>query len=172
MNDSIDLNNLKVAIFDFDDTLAIHKDKEFSKHRRESEDSFLNYYLNAYLNSESFYDIIEPCTKSDLLYELINKLRNKGVKMYCLSGMKFSFHLKAKTHFVHKYYGNDIEVISTQSQERKLDAVKIIQRINNCKFNQILFIDDLEKNIIRLRDLDVNAFLISDVNSLLIKEEE
>ena len=92
MENNIDLNSLKVAIFDFDDTLAIHKNKEYSKQRRQSEDNFLNYYLNAYLNPDSFYEDIEPCDKSDLLYELINKLRNKNIKMYCLSGMKFSFH--------------------------------------------------------------------------------
>ena len=50
--------------------------------------------------------------------------------MYCVSGMKFSFHLKAKENFVHKYYSNDIEVISARSQELKCDAVKIIKRIN------------------------------------------
>lgn len=44
----INLNNIKVVIFDFDDTLAIHNDKDFSKKRRESEDKYLNYYLNAY----------------------------------------------------------------------------------------------------------------------------
>ena len=38
--DNIDINNIKIAIFDFDDTLAIHKDKDFAKHRKESEDNF------------------------------------------------------------------------------------------------------------------------------------
>ena len=33
--EKIDLNNLKVAIFDFDDTLAIQKD--YIKHRNENE---------------------------------------------------------------------------------------------------------------------------------------
>ena len=42
--------------------------------------------------------------------------------------MKFSFHLKAKEFFVHKYYGNDIEVISTRNQELKIDAAKIIRK--------------------------------------------
>ncbi len=44
--DNIDLNNIKVAIFDFDDTLAIHKDKNFTKHRSESEESFIRYGKN------------------------------------------------------------------------------------------------------------------------------
>ena len=38
--------NIKVVIFDFDDTLAIHKDKDYLKHRNESEDRRLSYYLN------------------------------------------------------------------------------------------------------------------------------
>ena len=40
----VDLNNIKVSIFDFDETLAIHKDKDFTKHRSESEESFTNWY--------------------------------------------------------------------------------------------------------------------------------
>ena len=60
----INLSNIKVAIFDFDDTLAIHKDKDYQKHRNESEEKLQNYYLNAYLVPEKFYEIIEPCNMS------------------------------------------------------------------------------------------------------------
>ena len=48
----INLSNIKVAIFDFDDTIAIHKDKDYQKHRNESEEKLQNYYLNAYLVPE------------------------------------------------------------------------------------------------------------------------
>lgn len=66
MNDiSGNLDNIKVAIFDFDDTLAIHKDRDFLKHRSENEETYLNFYLNAYLNLENFYENIESCNKSD-----------------------------------------------------------------------------------------------------------
>lgn len=37
------LKNIKVAIFDFDDTLAIHKDKDYQKHRNESEENIINF---------------------------------------------------------------------------------------------------------------------------------
>ncbi len=145
----INLDNIKVVIFDFDDTLAIHKDKDFSKHRSESEEKFLSYYENAYKNPDCFYDKIEPCVRSEELYNFTSILRSKKIKMYCLTGMKLSFHLKAKQFFVNKYYGKDIEVISTASQELKLKGVKIIQRINNCNLDEILFIDD-RKDVIRL----------------------
>ena len=164
---NINLDNIKVAIFDFDNTLAIHKDKDFLKHRRESEDNFLNYYLKAYLNPNSFYEDIEPCTKSDKLYKLITALKNKGIKLYCLSGMRFSFHLKAKQNFVNKYYGDDIEVISAKNQETKVDAVKIISRIYNCSMNEILFVDDIEENVIRLKNIGVHSLLPDEVESLL-----
>lgn len=159
--DNVDLNNIKVAVFDFDETLAIHKDKDFTKHRSESEENFTNWYYNAYKNSDNFYEEIEPCIKSEILYDLINNLRKENIKMYCLSGMKFSFHLKAKQTFVNKYYGNDIEVISTSEQDLKLKGIRIIAKINNCKLDEILFVDDnldvialLEKNGIKAIHID------------------
>ena len=77
----VDLNNIKVSIFDFDETLAIHKDKNFTKHRSESEESFTNWYYNAYKNPNKFYDEIEPCTKSEILYNYINNLKNMGYEI-------------------------------------------------------------------------------------------
>lgn len=163
--ENINLDNIKIVIFDFDDTLAIHKDKYYSKHRRESEEKYLEYYLNAYQKPDVFYEDIEPCIKSDALYNFINNLRSKHIKMYCLSGMKFSFHLKAKQYFINKYYGYDIEVISTASQELKIDGVKIIQKLNNCKLEEILFIDDRNDVIELLNSNGINSILVKDIES-------
>ena len=157
--ENINLDNIKVVIFDFDDTLAIHKDKDFCKHRRESEDKYLGYYLNAYKNPDIFYEDIEPCIRSEILYNFIIKLRNKKIKMYCLSGMKFSFHLKAKQAFINKHYGNDIEVISFATQELKIDGVKIIQRFENCNIDEILFIDDRQDVIDLLNNNGIKSIL-------------
>ena len=163
----INLNNIKVAIFDFDDTLAIHKDKDYKEHRNETEEKFLNYYLNAYLNPNSFYESIEPCNVSKSIFKLISILRKNNVKIYCVSGMKFSFHFKAKEYFVHKYYGKDIEGGVTRNQELKVDAVKIISKVNNCNLNEILFVDDIEENIIKFNEIGINALLPNDVDSLI-----
>ena len=51
----INLNNIKVAIFDFDDTLAIHKDKYYQKHRNKTEENIVNFNkigINALLPSD------------------------------------------------------------------------------------------------------------------------
>lgn len=152
-----------MVIFDFDDTLAIHEDKDYCKHRRENEDKYLSYYLNAYKNPEVFYEDIEPCVKSEVLYKFINNLKNKNIKMYCLSGMKFSFHLKAKQNFIDKHYGNDIEVISASTQELKLDGVKIIQRLNSCVLEEILFIDDRQDVIKPLNSNGIKSIFVKDI---------
>ena len=160
---NLDLNNIKVVIFDFDDTLAIHRDKEFNIHRRESEDKFISFYENAYKYSDTFYEEIEPCDRSEVLYNFINELRNRNIKMYCLSGMKFSFHLKAKQFFINKYYGNDIEVIATSSQELKLFGVKIIQKINNCSLDEIIFVEDMEDTINYLNNNGIKTINVKEI---------
>lgn len=163
----LDLNKIKVAVFDFDNTLAIHRDQEYSKKRKEDYEAFLNFYKDAYLNPKIFYDEIEICDMSVTLYNLIDILRKQGTKLYCLSGMKFSFQLKAKENFVHKHYGNDIEVIMSKSQEMKVDGVNVLQRINNCKLDEILFIDELEENITRFKELGINAMTPNEVNCII-----
>ena len=170
MNYNIDIDKIKVAIFDFDGTLAIHQDKNYLNRRKESEEKRLGYYLNAYKNPDTFYDDIEPCLRSEPLYELINILRKNNVKMYCLSGMKFSFHLKAKQTFINKYYGRDIEAVTAASQELKVDGVKIIKDYNKCNLDEILFVDDIEENIINLNNIGVKALLIEDVEKIVKKK--
>ena len=126
--------------------------------------------MKAYLNPNSFYKFIEPCNISESILKLIIILRKNNVKIYCIFEMKFSFHLKAKEHFAHKYYGNDIEVISTKNQELKVDAVKIISKVNNCNQNEILFVDDIEENIINFNKVGINAFLPNDIDSIIFNK--
>ena len=163
----IDIEKIKVAIFDFDDTLAIHKNNAFLRHHNENKNAYLDFYKDSYLNPELFYDNGEPCDMSKEMHELICVLRNKGIKMYCLSGMDYSFNLKAKQFYVDKYYGEGIEVITSKTQEAKVDGARIIAYINECDLNEILFVDDLEENIIRLNDAGINAVLIGNVDKLL-----
>lgn len=163
MKSNINLDNIKVVVFDFDNTLAIHKDEDYAKKRAESEDTYFSYYSNAYLYPNIFYDEIEPCIRSNTLYNLIKILRSKNIKMYCLSGMKSSFHFNAKKHFISKQYGDDIELITVGNQELKVVGVKIIQKINNCKLDEILFIDDLKRTIKYLNDFGIKAINVNDI---------
>lgn len=58
----------------------------------------------------------------------------------------------------------NIDVISTKSQELKLEAVKIIRKINNCNLDEMLFVDDLEENIVRFKNMGIHALLPNEVD--------
>ena len=119
------------------------------------------------MDPNTLYDTIEPCSISNSLHKFVEICEEKGIKMYCVSGMKFSFHLKAKEYFVHKYYSENIEVISSRSQEFKCDAVKIIQRVSKCKLSEILFIDDIKENVIRFSNVGIYGLLPEEIEQLI-----
>lgn len=83
--------------------------------------------------------------------------------MYCLSGMKFSFHFKAKQYFINKQYGNDIELLSAGTQELKLDGIKMISKVNNCNLDEILYIEDLEDTVKFLKSNGINVIDVNDI---------
>ena len=143
----IDLTGVKLAIFDFDGTLALHEDENFAQRRKESDEAYINFFTSAYKNPETFYDDTEPCRRSEALYALICEMRKRNIKIFCLSGMGLTFHLKAKQAFVNKYYGDDIEVLTVASQDRKLKGVQILQNIVGCNLDEVLFVDDLREVI-------------------------
>lgn len=171
-NKKLNLDSIKIVIFDFDDTLAIHKDRDYAKRRIKDDNIYLDYCLKAYLNPEIFYETIEPCLVMESLQKFIKICEKSNIKMYCVSKLKFSFNLKAKQAFVHKHYSTNIEVISSGTQELKCEAVKIIQRINKCDLNEILFVDDMKDSIIRFKNMGIYALLPEEVDKLIINMKD
>lgn len=159
----MNFDNIKIAIFDFDDTLAFHIDREYTEHRKKGN----TYWINAYKNPDIFYEELEPCIVPEQMKKLVNECRNNKIKMYCLSAMRFSLHLKAKEIFIKNNYGNDIEFFSASSQERKIDVVNLMCEIHNCKYENILFIDDMEDNILNMKNLGIYALTPNDVKNII-----
>ena len=163
----ISLKNIKAAAFDFDNTLAIHREKKFMKSRAGDEDS---YFLQAYEDPEHFYDVEEPCAVNEELKELIALFRERGVAMYCVSGMRSSMNCKAKDCYIKKHYGEGIEVIATAGQERKKDVVRILTRHLQIKPEEMLFVDDLEATLELLGETGVTGIHVSQIGALLASE--
>lgn len=161
----MNLSNIKVAAFDFDDTLAMHRDKNYVVHRKMiGEDS---YFRVAYLCPDVFYEKIEPCTVPIEMQNFICYLRALGlVNIYCVSGMKHTLHFKAKEVFIHKHYGLDIELIAAGSQEGKVEVLKVLQNVHGCQADEVLFVDDRQTTVDLLCKQGFNAILASDVPML------
>lgn len=163
----ISLDPIKAAAFDFDNTLAIHREKKFMSKRAGDEDS---YFLQAYEDPEHFYDVEEPCAVNEELKELISICRARGIVMYCISGMRSSLNMKAKDCYIRKHYGEGIEVIATAGQERKQDVVRILTRHLHIKPEEMLFVDDLEATLEMLKETGVTGIHVSQIKELLASE--
>lgn len=163
---TIDLRKIKLAIYDFDDTLAIHRDRDYVQHRKELGE--LTYFEKAYCNPENFYDEIDPCDVSENMLNLTAYLRLHNVKMFCLSGMRMSIHAQAKQEFINKHYGNDIQLVSASSQEGKVEVVQILQKVNGCSPDEVLFVDDLHKVIDLINSQGFNGILVTEVHNLRV----
>jgi len=162
----LDLTNIKIAVFDFDDTLAKHKNENYLKTRQSNKD---NYYLQAYMHPDIFYKEIEPCIAPANLKLLINYCKELGVKVFCISGMRYSLHKQAKEVFLHENYNKDIEFIQVSSQLLKIDAIRVLLKANSLNWNNILFVDDMEENVEMVRELGGNALLPNEANEAIIK---
>lgn len=161
----MNLSNIKIAAFDFDDTLAVHKDKDYVVHRKALNED--NYFKTAYLCPTEFYESIEVCIAPLEMQSFISYLRSLGsIKLYCISGMKHTLHFKAKEAFIHKHYGSDIELVAAGSQERKADVLRILQSAHDCRSDEVLFIDDRQDTINLLCKQGFNAILASDISTL------
>ena len=157
------LANIKVAVFDFDDTLAIHKDSNYVENRKADEDG---YFLRAYENPQDFYETIEPCTVNDDMKNLVGYCRNERIPMFCVTGMRFSLHLSAKEAFIRKHYGNDIELIAAAVQERKIDVVRILIRHFGIQPEQLMFVDDMQKTLALIKPAGITCVHLSEVKGL------
>ena len=163
----ISLKNIKVAIFDFDDTLAIHRDSNYVENRKADEDG---YFLKAYENPQAFFETIEPCTANNDMRNLVGYCRNEGIPMFCVTGMRFSLHMSAKNAFIKKYYGDDIELITSAGQERKSDVVRILIRHFNIQPEQVLFVDDMQSTLDKLsNDTGITSVHVSGIKDLKTK---
>ena len=76
--------------------------------------------------------------------------------------MGLTFHLKAKQAFVNKYYGDDIDVLTVSEQALKLKGVKILQKIENCNTDEILFVDDLPEVIDMLAENGIKGVVADE----------
>ncbi len=158
------LQNIKVAIFDFDNTLAIHRNGNYVEDRKSDEDG---YFLEAYENPQNFFETIEPCTENTDMKNLVSYCRNENIPMFCVTGMKFSLHMPAKAAFIKKHYGDDIELIVSAGQEHKPDVVRILMRHFGITPEQVLFVDDMQTTLdILNHDTGIVGVHLSEVKEL------
>ena len=131
----IDLDRVKLAIFDFDDTLAIRTD-----HRAFTADQVKCYHKNVVSGDITVWD---SCIVSDAMHDFITMCVNKGIRTGLMSATESYIHMTLKHDWVLLKYGVDMENFCVGRIEHKASMLEYIAQANNLSNNEILLIDDL-----------------------------
>lgn len=129
----VDLTNIKLVIFDFDDTLCIHP-----KHGYTEEDEIE-------LELKVYRDIKSPWSehaKNRHMQEFIDECVEKGMKMGMMSLVSSFKHGERKIHWIKEQYGVNMENYSVGNREDKIRLLKVLMLTFNLDFKQIMIIDD------------------------------
>lgn len=118
------------------------------------------------LSFENWYDILRPIDKN---ISVLRKLKESGYKVYYLS----NFHLKAFENVTSKYDFFNIFDGGVVSYEEKLikPEIEIYNKIiekYNLNANESIFIDDMEENIEKAKEVGFNTILFKKEEELIV----
>lgn len=136
----LDIDNLKLVCFDFDDTLCIHS------HCLDSYEDRMEYL--SYIHSGETFPKSWNKSKPNLQLKLfMDYLHTKGTKM-CFIGDADSFkESERKLKWVKENYDYWLENYCVFSHEQKIIELKVLARVNMLHANQIAIIDDMYTNL-------------------------
>ena len=163
--EEIDLTKIRLAVFDFDFTLAEHRNKGYAAYWKELDNS-RTFFREAYLHPETFYEETEVCTAPEAMRALVAYLRARGAKLICLSAMGQSLHARAKQCFIEKHYGPGFELLISGTHEKKVTALQVLQDALGLQPEELLFVDDLHDNVERANQCGFMGVCAEEVGAL------
>lgn len=134
----IKLEEVKVALFDFDDTLCIHKN-----HASSTEKQHRLHHASIVRKELSMYS---ECTTSKHLKAFMLECKEKGVKLGLISATPSFAFSQVKHDWVLQKYGIDLENYCVGTFEAKLDVMIAISDAYKIPRSSILLVDDYFRN--------------------------
>lgn len=140
----IDLQKAKLVLFDFDDTLCIHK-----IHGSDYEEA----YMLAMLRGENYWSKLGSVPNNTMI-DFLHLCRNKGKVIGLISWTHCYKDMQMKEQWVKRMYGvSSIENYCVGSREGKLKLMQYLCKAFSYKPDQILLVDDFYKTINEAGDL-------------------
>lgn len=129
------LENLKMVLFDFDDTLAVH-----SQGHRIS-DHLMKYMINVHSGSKELWNTSKPNLQ---LKKFMDYLACKNISMGLISGVHDCKAAERKIEWVKENYGYSLENYCVSSQEQKMIELSTLQycKDHDISLQDVVFVDD------------------------------
>lgn len=156
----INLEKAKIVLYDFDDTLCIHK-----KHGLHNDTD----YAAAMVNQDiEWWDKI-GCEPNKAMEKFMNICANKDMEQGLISAVGFSISSTLKRMWVLQKYGIQLNDYCTGSFEGKAKIIQGLIIAKNLSPENILFIDDYWKNLEMVAQLGVQVATPMEIVNFIYK---
>ena len=152
------LENLKMVLFDFDDTLAVH-----SQGHRIS-DHLMKYMINVHSGSKELWNTSKPNLQ---LKKFMDYLAYKNIPMGLISGVHDCKAAERKIEWVKENYGYSLENYCVSSQEQKMIELSTIAEVNGFHESQIALVDDYYENLGNAEKMGFTTFSPMEIVNLV-----
>lgn len=144
----IDLSGVKVALFDFDDTLCIH---------RKADNFDIGSYNVVMVKGEASYWDIMGSAPNKQMKAFMDKLSVDNVELGLISATSFMCTSVNKIEWVKRKYGYTLKNYCTGDFDSKVQIIKALISADNLSPDEILFVDDLYSNVDAVAELGVQV---------------
>ena len=144
----VNLDKVKLVLWDFDDTLCIHTDHTSAK------DEFDTEYNVKVLRGEDPYT---ECFVSEELMTIMHDLERRGVRQGLISATRGYVHAKNKEMWVREKYGVQLENHCVSNSHMKLGMLLAIAEADGLNREEILIVDDYYENLTEAADAGFQA---------------
>ena len=162
----LDLKNIKIVVFDFDNTLAIYDDYTFQ-------------YI---MDNDKLYSILlnegigfwKNAKVNRHFYKFVSKLKQMNKEMYLCSGIQLPIESNLKLDWVRKNYNVDMNnacIHISSYPDGKLSIIKSLCEYHKCKPEEVLFIDDCWEIIAKIVNFGCQAMMPINVVDYIETDE-
>lgn len=152
------LENLKMVLFDFDDTLAVH-----SQGHRIS-DHLMKYMINVHSGNKELWNTSKPNLQ---LKKFMDYLAYKNIPMGLISGVHDCKAAERKIEWVKENYGYSLKNYCVSSQEQKMIELSTIAEVNGLHESQIALVDDYYENLGNAEKMGFTTFSPMEIVNLV-----
>lgn len=144
----INFDKVKLVLFDFDDTLCIHRDHGSGGDRE---------YNRAMILGDCGWWDRRGCKPSVFMGKFMQLCVNSGKQMGLISVVEFSCAAAVKLSWVEANYGYVLRDYCTGSFEGKVQIIQAILDSSDLQPENMLFVDDLYANLAAVEKLGVQV---------------
>lgn len=129
----INFDNLKMVLYDFDDTLCIHEN-----HYRDTDESIYSHNIDVLKNGA---DSWHTCSINNHMKEFMELCREQGLRQGLISATP-NLHSAAKCEWVKQHYGIELENFCVSRAAEKVPTMRALSDVYGYQHYQMMIVDD------------------------------